>query len=198
MKYPQTLQNLIECFKKLPGVGEKTAERYALAMLEAPKEKIEQLIDALQLVSNEIKRCPICGNLTDKQLCSICCDENRDNTTICIVQQPKDVIAMEKVKSYKGLYHVLYGAISPLKGILPEDLNIESLFSRINENIKEVIIATNPTMEGDTTALYLIKALKKYPNITITKLANGLPIGANLDYADEMTLTRALDGRIKQ
>ncbi len=196
--YPESIEKLIECFKILPSVGNKTAERYALAMLEAPKEKIEQLIDALHLVSNEIKRCPICGNLTDKQLCSICCDENRDNTTICIVQQPKDVIAMEKVKSYKGLYHVLYGAISPLKGILPEDLNIESLFSRINENIKEVIIATNPTMEGDTTALYLIKALKKYPNITITKLANGLPIGANLDYADEMTLTRALDGRIKQ
>ena len=196
--YPESIEKLIECFKILPSVGNKTAERYALAMLEAPKEKIEQLIEALQLVSNEIKRCPICGNLTDKQLWSICCDENRDNTTICIVQQPKDVIAMEKVKSYKGLYHVLYGAISPLKGILPEDLNIESLFSRINENIKEVIIATNPTMEGDTTALYLIKALKKYPNITITKLANGLPIGANLDYADEMTLTRALDGRIKQ
>ena len=196
--YPESIEKLIECFKILPSVGNKTAERYALAMLEAPKEKIEQLIEALQLVSNEIKRCPICGNLTDKQLCSICCDENRDNTTICIVQQPKDVIAMEKVKSYKGLYHVLYGAISPLKGILPEDLNIESLFSRINENIKEVIIATNPTMEGDTTALYLIKALKKFPNITITKLANGLPIGANLDYADEMTLTRALDGRIKQ
>ena len=196
--YPESIEKLIECFKILPSVGNKTAERYALAMLEAPKEKIEQLIETLQLVSNEIKRCPICGNLTDKQLCSICCDENRDNTTICIVQQPKDVIAMEKVKSYKGLYHVLYGAISPLKGILPEDLNIEYLFSRINENIKEVIIATNPTMEGDTTALYLIKALKKYPNITITKLANGLPIGANLDYADEMTLTRALDGRIKQ
>ena len=196
--YPESIEKLIECFKILPSVGNKTAERYALAMLEAPKEKIEQLIEALHLVSNEIKRCPICGNLTDKQLCSICCDENRDNTTICIVQQPKDVIAMEKVKSYKGLYHVLYGAISPLKGILPEDLNIESLFSRINENIKEVIIATNPTMEGDTTALYLIKALKKYPNITITKLANGLPIGANLDNADEMTLTRALDGRIKQ
>ena len=196
--YPESIEKLIECFKILPSVGNKTAERYALAMLEAPKEKIEQLIETLQLVSNEIKRCPICGNLTDKQLCSICCDENRDNTTICIVQQPKDVIAMEKVKSYKGLYHVLYGAISPLKGILPEDLNIESLFSRINENIKEVIVATNPTMEGDTTALYLIKALKKYPNITITKLANGLPIGANLDYADEMTLTRALDGRIKQ
>ena len=196
--YPESIEKLIECFKILPSVGNKKAERYALAMLEAPKEKIEQLIEALHLVSNEIKRCPICGNLTDKQLCSICCDENRDNTTICIVQQPKDVIAMEKVKSYKGLYHVLYGAISPLKGILPEDLNIESLFSRINENIKEVIIATNPTMEGDTTALYLIKALKKYPNITITKLANGLPIGANLDYADEMTLTRALDGRIKQ
>ena len=196
--YPESIEKLIECFKILPSVGNKTAEIYALAMLEAPKEKIEQLIETLQLVSNEIKRCPICGNLTDKQLCSICCDENRDNTTICIVQQPKDVIAMEKVKSYKGLYHVLYGAISPLKGILPEDLNIESMFSRINENIKEVIIATNPTMEGDTTALYLIKALKKYPNITITKLANGLPIGANLDYADEMTLTRALDGRIKQ
>ncbi|MGN1399505.1 MAG: recombination mediator RecR [Erysipelotrichaceae bacterium] len=196
--YPDSIEKLIECFKMLPSVGNKTAERYALAMLEAPKEKIDQLIEALTSVETKIKRCPICGNLTDKDYCPVCSDTTRDKSIICVVQQPKDVIAMERVKTYKGVYHVLYGAISPIKGILPDDLNIDSLLDRIDEEVKEIIIATNPTMEGDTTALYLIKLLKKYPDITITRLANGLPIGANLDYADEMTLSRALDGRIKQ
>lgn len=196
--YPETIEKLIECFKLLPSVGQKTAERYALAILELPKEKIDELIESLENVEDKIKKCPVCGNLTDKDECTICSDKTRDSSTICVVQQPKDIIAMERVKSYKGLYHVLYGAISPMKGVMPEDLNIDSLLSRIDENVKEIIIATNPTMEGDTTALYLSKLLKNYPNVVVSRLANGLPIGANLDYADELTLTRAFDGRIKQ
>ena len=192
--YPESIEKLIECFKILPSVGNKTAERYALAMLEAPKEKIEQLIEALQLVSNEIKRCPICGNLTDKQLCSICCDENRDNTTICIVQQPKDVIAMEKVKSYKGLYHVLYGAISPLKGILPEDLNIESLINRIDSSVKEIIIALNPSIEGEVTSLYIQKILEKY-DVKVSRLSYGIPMGGDIEYLDPIMISKAWDDR---
>ena len=192
--YPESIEKLIECFKILPSVGNKTAERYALAMLEAPKEKIEQLIEALHLVSNEIKRCPICGNLTDKQLCSICCDENRDNTTICIVQQPKDVIAMEKVKSYKGLYHVLYGAISPLKGILPEDLNIESLINRIDSSVKEIIIALNPSIEGEVTSLYIQKILEKY-DVKVSRLSYGIPMGGDIEYLDPIMISKAWDDR---
>ena len=191
---PESIEKLIECFKILPSVGNKTAERYALAMLEAPKEKIEQLIETLQLVSNEIKRCPICGNLTDKQLCSICCDENRDNTTICIVQQPKDVIAMEKVKSYKGLYHVLYGEISPLKGILPEDLNIESLINRIDSSVKEIIIALNPSIEGEVTSLYIQKILEKY-DVKVSRLSYGIPMGGDIEYLDPIMISKAWDDR---
>lgn len=196
--YPASIEKLIESFKMLPSVGQKTAERYAMAVLEMPKENVESFIKSLDNVTKEIKKCSICGNLTEKEHCDICDDPKRDKTTICVVQQPKDLIAIEKTGSYSGLYHVLCGAISPIKGILPEDLNMQSLFDRINEGIKEVIIATNPTMEGDTTALYLNKILKKYPNLTITRLANGLPMGGNLDYADEVTLTRAFTGRVKQ
>ena len=196
--YPASIEKLIESFKMLPSVGLKTAERYAMAVLEMPKENVESFIKSLDNVTKEIKKCSICGNLTEKEHCDICDDPKRDKTTICVVQQPKDLIAIEKTGSYSGLYHVLNGAISPIKGILPEDLNMQSLFDRINEGIKEVIIATNPTMEGDTTALYLNKILKKYPNLTITRLANGLPMGGNLDYADEVTLTRAFTGRVKQ
>ncbi len=196
--YPLSIEKLIECFKMLPSVGQKTAERYAMAVVEMPKENIAEFIQALNAVDKEIKKCSICGNLCEKEHCVICDDPTRDRQTICVVQQPKDLIAIEKTKSYNGLYHVLYGAISPMKGILPEDLNMETLFNRIDENIKEVIIATNPTMEGDTTALYLNKMLKKYPDLTVTRLANGLPMGGNLDYADEITLMRAFTGRVKQ
>lgn len=196
--YPTSIEKLIECFKMLPSVGQKTAERYAMAVVEMPKENINNFINALNDVNTEIRKCSICGNLSENETCPICADPSRDKSIICIVQQPKDLIAIEKTKSYNGLYHVLYGAISPMKGILPEDLNIQTLFDRIDENIKEVVIATNPTMEGDTTALYLTKILKKYPDITVSRLANGLPMGGNLDYADEITLTRAFTGRVKQ
>ena len=196
--YPASIEKLIESFKLLPSVGQKTAERYAMAILEMSKENVDDFIGALEKATTEIKRCSICGNLTEKEHCEICDDPKRDKSTICVVQQPKDLIAIEKTGSYSGLYHVLYGAISPIKGILPEDLNMQSLFDRINGDIREVIIATNPTMEGDTTALYLNKMLKKYPELTITRLANGLPMGGNLDYADEVTLTRAFTGRVKQ
>lgn len=196
--YPASIEKLIESFKLLPSVGQKTAERYAMAILEMSKENVDDFMGALEKATTEIKRCSICGNLTEKEHCEICDDPKRDKSTICVVQQPKDLIAIEKTGSYNGLYHVLYGAISPIKGILPEDLNMQSLFDRINGDIREVIIATNPTMEGDTTALYLNKMLKKYPELTITRLANGLPMGGNLDYADEVTLTRAFTGRVKQ
>lgn len=196
--YPATLEKLIESFRKLPSVGQKTAERYAMAMLELPQEDVELFSNSLKDVKEKIKRCRTCGNLTENDVCDICKDSVRDSSTICVVQNPKDLIAIEKIGSFNGKYHVLHGAISPMKGILPENLNIESLLTRLDENVKEVIIATNSTVEGDTTALYLTNIIKKYPNITITRLASGLPTGSNLDYADEMTLFRALQGRIKQ
>jgi recombination protein RecR len=196
--YPSVLEKLIEYFKMLPSVGQKTAERYAMRMLEIPEEDVENFARQLQLTRRKIKRCPVCGNLAEGELCEVCADESRDRTTICVVQQPKDVIAMEKMGEYKGLYHVLNGAISPMKGILPEDLNMASLMERIDENTREVIIATNSTVDGDTTALYLTKILKAYPQITVSRLATGLPMGGNLDYADEITLSRAMSGRIRQ
>ena len=196
--YPSVLEKLIEYFKMLPSVGQKTAERYAMRMLEIPEEDVENFARQLQLPRRKIKRCPVCGNLAEGDLCQVCADESRDRSTICVVQQPKDVIAMEKMGEYKGLYHVLNGAISPMKGILPEDLNMASLMERIDENTREVIIATNSTVDGDTTALYLTKMLKAYPQITVSRLATGLPMGGNLDYADEITLSRAMSGRIRQ
>jgi len=196
--YPNVLERLIEYFRLLPSVGQKTAERYALQMLELPKEDLEGFANQLLLVREKINECPVCGNLTEHEVCPICGDETRDHNTICVVQQPKDVIAIEKIGQFNGVYHVLHGAISPIKGIMPEDLNFSNLFERINENTKEIIIATNSTMEGDTTALYISKILKDYPNVTVTRLASGLPTGSNLDYADELTLSRAFSGRTKQ
>lgn len=196
--YPAILEKLIEYFRMLPSVGQKTAERYAMRILELPTEDVEAFAKQLMLSKEGIKRCTICGNLAEGDHCAICDDESRDKGTICVVQQAKDVIAMEKMGEYRGVYHVLNGAISPMKGILPEDLNIASLLERIDENTKEVIIATNSTVDGDTTARYLTKILKEYPHVEITRLATGLPMGGNLDYADEITLSRALMGRVKQ
>lgn len=196
--YPAILEKLIEYFRMLPSVGQKTAERYAMRILELPTEDVEAFAKQLMLSKEGIKRCTICGNLAEGDHCAICDDESRDKGTICVVQQAKDVIAMEKMGEYRGVYHVLNGAISPMKGILPEDLNIASLLERIDENTKEVIIATNSTVDGDTTARYLTKILKEYPHVEVTRLATGLPMGGNLDYADEITLSRALMGRVKQ
>ena len=196
--YPSSLEKLIEQFRSLPSVGRKTAERYAMAILEMPEESVESFSDQLKEVLHKIRQCPVCGNITENEKCEICSDESRDHSLICVVQQPRDVMALERLGQFKGVYHVLHGAISTVKGVLPEDINIESLFSRIDDNTKEIIIATNSTLEGDTTALYLTKRLKNYENITVTRLASGLPSGGNLDYADDVTLMRAFQGRIRQ
>lgn len=193
--YPKSLQKLIDDFRMLPGVGEKTAERYALCMLDLDQESVEQFASHLLQMKQNIKQCRVCGNITEQDVCDFCSDENRDTSVICVIQQPKDIFAIEKT-GFNGMYHVLNGAISTTKGILPDDINIQSLFSRL-DSVKEVIIATNPTLDGETTALYLSKVLKDYP-VSVTRLAHGLPMGSNLDYADELTLIKAMEGRIKQ
>ena len=192
--YPKTLEKLIESFRLLPGVGAKSAERYALCMLDKSQEEIEDFAKALIDIKTKIKICPVCGNLTEDECCSICSDLSRDHQTICVVQSMKDVIAMEKTNEYKGVYHVLQGLISTSKGILPEDLNIKSLLERINDETKEVILATNTTIEGETTALYLDKVLSG-KGVLVTRIAYGLPMGGHLDYADELTLIKAIEGR---
>lgn len=194
--YPKSMQLLIEDLKGLPGVGEKTAERYALSLLNKPQEDIEQIAHDLLDAKNKIKYCHICGNMTEDEVCDICKDSKRDQSVICVVQEPKDIIAIERTK-YNGLYHVLNGVISTTKGILPEDINIAGLLQRIDEKVKEIIIATNPTLDGETTAIYLTKILKN-KNVAVSRLANGIPMGGNLDYADELTLIKAMEGRIKQ
>jgi recombination protein RecR len=194
--YPDILQQLIDQLRKLPGVGAKTAERYAFALMRLSSDEIRQLSSALLSSKLDIKSCHICGHLSEKELCTICSDQRRDHQSICVVQDVKDLIAIEKTQQFKGVYHVLNGAISTSKGILPEDLNIESLIQRCNEEVKEIILATNPTVEGEMTALYLVKRLETKVN-NITRLAHGLPMGANVDYADELTLIKALEGRHK-
>ena len=194
--YPKSLQRLIDAFKSLPGVGAKTAERYALSILDQNVEDVENFASNLLKVKNNIKQCKVCGNITEDDVCDICKNINRNASVICVVQHPKDIFAIEKT-GYSGYYHVLNGAISTTKGILPDDINIKSLYGRIDDSVKEIIIATNPTLDGETTALYLSKVLKDR-NVEVTRLAHGLPMGANLDYADELTLIKAMEGRIKQ
>ncbi|MDI9518769.1 MAG: recombination mediator RecR [Erysipelotrichaceae bacterium] len=194
--YPESLNKLIQSFKMFPGVGNKTAERYALLILEKDEEEVSRFIEALKESKEKIKTCTICGNYTEEEKCLICSDKSRNEKLICVVQSPKDIIAMEKTLEYKGVYHVIGGLISQSKGILPEDLKIKELLERINKNIEEVIIATNPTLEGETTALYLDKLLKE-KNVLVTRIAHGLPMGGHLDYADELTLIKALEGRKK-
>jgi len=193
--YPRSLQQLIDSFRKLPGVGARTAERYAFHLLTLSKEEVETFSESLKLAKNRIHTCSICGNICEDSECDICKDIHRDKTTLCVVQTVKDVAAMERMREYHGVYHVLGGAISTVKGILPEDLNIESLIKRVND-VKEVIIATNPTLEGETTALYLGKRLEGKVEL-VTRLAHGLPMGGHVDYADELTLIKALEGRKK-
>lgn len=200
MLYPKSLLDLIEQLKILPSVGQKTAERFALKIIELDTNTVGQLANAILDAKEKITHCEICGNLAESSLCTICDDEKRDQSIICIVENVTDVIAMEKTDNYKGLYHVLNGLISPSKGILPEDLNIKSLETRLNkELVKEIIIATNLTIEGETTSLYLSKLINqiKKEEILVSRIAHGLPVGGHLDYADDLTIIKALEGRNK-
>jgi recombination protein RecR len=194
--YPNVLLTLIENLRKLPGVGAKTAERYAFALLSLSDDEIQIMAKALIESKTKLHFCNVCGNITDKDKCSICADSKRDHTIICVVQDVKDVVAIERIKQFNGVYHVLHGVISTSKGIMPDDLSIESLLLRTNEPIDEVILATNPTVEGEMTALYLAKRLENKVG-KITRLAHGLPMGAHMDYADELTLIKAMEGRHK-
>lgn len=191
--YPNKFNKIIEIFEKLPGVGNKTAQRYAFELLNYSKEEINDYIDALDNLK-EIRKCKCCGFLADEDNCLICKDNTRQKDTIMVVAYPQDVVAIEKTNNYHGYYHVLNGLLSSSKGVFPEDINIDSLLNRINENIKEIIIATSPTMDGEMTALYLDKILKD-KKILVTRLAHGLPMGASLDYADELTLIKAFANR---
>ena len=191
--YPKIFDDLITSLEKLPGVGNKTAQRYAFSILKKSPEEVEGLCQILSEVKN-VRRCKRCGFLSDEEYCPLCKDESREKDTILVVAYPQDVIALEKTGSYKGQYHVLNGLISSSKGIYPDEINIESLLTRIDGSIKEVIIATSPTLDGEMTALYLDKVLKN-KNVLVTRLAHGLPMGASLDYADDLTLIKALDNR---
>lgn len=193
-EYILPLERLIEQFGRLPGVGRKTATRYALAVLDQRPEEAEELAQAVLDAKSKVRRCRICNNLCEEELCSVCKDETRD-PVICVVEDVRAVMSIERVKDYHGRYHVLDGALSPMNGIGPEQLRIKELLARLNnEEIREIIVATNPTIEGEATALYLTKLLKPL-GIKITRLAYGVPVGADLEYADEVTLFRALDGR---
>ncbi|MCD7948856.1 MAG: recombination mediator RecR [Erysipelotrichaceae bacterium] len=196
MEYPQSFEELVECFKMLPGIGNKAAQRLAYHVLDMNQEDVERLSNSLVNFKKSIQYCKICGHICEGDTCDICKDESRDKSIICVVETSKDVFAMEKLKEYHGLYHVLHGTMSIMDGKTIDDLNVRSLFNRLNDDVKEVIIATNPTREGETTALYLAKLLSK-ENVNTTRIANGLPMGSNLDYADELTLLKSLEGRKK-
>ena len=195
MNYPKSLKNLIDCFKKLPGVGEKTAERFSLSVLNFDETLIESFSDSIKDVKYKIKRCSICNNLTESDICDICKDENRDSTVICVVSDAKNSILFEKIGTYRGKYHILNGLISPLDGVGPEDLNIDKLLDRIEkENVKEVILALKPSIEGETTSLYISKILSG-KNVKVSKIAHGIPLGADMEYIDVLTLEMALEDR---
>jgi len=192
--YAPPMARLITELSRLPGIGPKTAQRLAFYLLGRDKQDVQRLADSLVEAKEKMSFCPICGHLTDVHPCSICADTSRNASIICVVEEPGDVIALEKTREYKGRYHVLHGAISPLDGIGPEDLRIRELLTRINDEVKEIILATDPNIEGETTALYLTKLLRPL-DLRITRLARGIPVGGDLEYADEVTLIRALEGR---
>ena len=194
MPLPKSFTQLINSLSILPGVGEKTAERYAYALYKKDKDEVENLVDSLINFKKTIKSCEICGCLSDENICDICSGENRDKTTICIVEDSKSVFFIEKTKKYNGFFHVLNGLISPIDGINPEDLNINTLFSRINNEVKEIIIALNPSIEGEVTSLYIQKVLEKY-NLKVSRLSYGIPMGSEIEYLDPLMISKALEDR---
>ncbi len=189
------LSRLIEHFERLPGIGRKTAQRLAYYVLKMPDEQAEDFSKAIISAKNDIHYCKQCCNFTDKELCPICSDKNRDNSVICVVESPRDVVAFERTKEFNGVYHILHGTISPLNGVGPEQICIKELLNRLKYNsVKEVIMAANPTVEGEATAIYISKLVHPF-GVKVTRLAYGVPVGATLEYADEVTLSRALEGR---
>lgn len=192
--YPVAIEKLIEEFAKLPSIGYKTAQRLTLHVLNLPKEEVEEFAHALMQARGTIKYCSVCGNYTEQDPCPLCGNPNRDKSTICVVEQPKDIMSVEKVKEYNGVYHVLHGNISPMAGRGPSDIKIKELITRMNGSVKEVIVATNPTIEGEATAMYISKILKPL-GVKVTRIAHGIPVGGDLEYADEVTLSKALEGR---
>lgn len=196
-EYIESLRLLAEQFARLEGVGKKSAMRMAFSILELNEEEAKAFSQAILDAKKKIHLCPVCQNLTDRDVCPICADENRDHSLICVVSDARTVLAMEKVREYRGTYHVLHGLISPMNGITPDQLKIKELLERINDPedpVDEVIVATNPTVEGEATAMYLSRLLKPL-GVQVTRLAYGVPVGADLEYADEVTLFRALEGR---
>lgn len=195
MQYPEPIAKLIDSFMKLPGVGPKTAVRLAFFVLDMNEDDVLAFGKALVNVKRQLTHCSVCQNITDRDPCFICDDSSRDRSCICVVQDAKDVVAMEKMKEYKGLYHVLHGAISPVDGIGPEDIKVPELLKRLqDETVEELILATDPNIEGEATAMY-IGRLVKPSGIKTTRIAHGLPVGGDLEYADEVTLSKALEGR---
>lgn len=189
----EPIGKLINQFTKLPGVGAKTAQRYAYRVINMTEDEAAEFASAIANVKRNVHYCKVCGNFTDADICDIC--RTRDKSVICVVKEPKDVIAMEKIQEFRGVYHVLHGTLSPMEGVGPNDINIKQLLSRIAEGgVKEVIMATNPDVEGEATAMYICSLIKPL-GITVTRLAHGIPIGTDLEYADEMTLARALSDR---
>ena len=195
-QYPKPLNKLINELSKLPGIGGKTAQRLAFHILALEESEATALANSIVNAKRSLHYCSVCGNLTDTDPCEICSDESRDRTKVCVVETPQDVIAMERIREFKGLYHVLHGAISPVEGIGPNDINLKSLITRLQQHdeIDEIIVATNPNIEGEATAMYIARLLKP-SGIKVTRIAHGIPVGGDLEYADEVTLLKAMEGR---
>jgi recombination protein RecR len=194
MPLPDPLVRLIEELQRLPGIGPKGAQRLAFHILKTPREQTERLADALRAAKERVTYCSICNNITETDPCGYCSDERRDHQLICVVEEPQNVSAIEKTREFKGTYHVLMGALSPLQGIGPDNLKIRGLLDRINGGVTEVILATNPNVEGEATAIYLARLLKPL-GVRVTRIAMGVPVGSDLEYADEVTMHKALEGR---
>lgn len=185
---------LIDELARMPGIGKKTAQRLAFYILKTPSERALALSDAIRAVKEKVRYCAVCWNITESEVCEVCHDAKRDPSLICVVEEPNDMLAIERTSEYRGLYHVLHGALSPLDNITPDDIRTRELMARLNDTVREVVIATNPNIEGEATAMYLARLIKPL-GIRVTRLARGLPMGGDLEYADEVTLSRALEGR---
>ena len=194
MSLPDPLTRLIEELQRLPGIGPKGAQRVAFHVLKTPREQIDHLVDALRDVTERVTYCSICNNITDVDPCAFCSNESRDPQIICVVEEPQNVAAIEKTREFKGRYHVLMGALSPLQGVGPDDLKIKGRLSRVGGGVSEIILATNPNVEGEATAIYLARLLKPL-GVKVTRIAMGVPVGSDLEYADEVTMHKAMEGR---